>query len=121
MNHFSGVDIVGILEKYNFSETIINPLRNSSLGHVAIAYFLYKIATPARYFVTVAGTTMTIKQGMKFGWIKPMPSREEMKQIYKDTKDEMSQKIQDKRDEMQERYENKKQAIRDKYMKKWQL
>lgn len=39
----SGVDIAGILESYNFSETIINHLRNSSLGHIAVAYFLVNL------------------------------------------------------------------------------
>lgn len=64
---------------------------------------------------------MTIKQGMKYGFIKPMPSRDKLVQIYKDKKDEMQQKIQDKRDEVNEKIENKKQAIRDKYMRKWQF
>lgn len=78
----------------------------------------YKIATPARYFVTVAGTTMAIKQGIKHGLIKPMPSKDQMVQIYKDKKDEMHKIYQDKKDEMHQKMSDRKQAIRDKYMKK---
>lgn len=49
----SGVDVIAILESLGVSETLINPVRDSSLGHIAIAYLLYKIATPARYTVTL--------------------------------------------------------------------
>lgn len=41
------------METYNFSDRLISPLRDSHLGHVAIAYLLYKIATPARYTITL--------------------------------------------------------------------
>lgn len=50
---FSGVDIVGIMESYNVSAKLLDPLRDSSMGHLAVAYILYKIATPARYTVTL--------------------------------------------------------------------
>jgi hypothetical protein len=76
------------------------------------------VATPARYFVTLAGTTVSIKQGIKYGLIKPMPSKEKMVQMYQDKKDEMHKIYQDKKDEMQLKINDKKQAIRDKYMKK---
>lgn len=49
----SGMDIVAIMQSWNFNETLIKPFRDSSLGHVAVAYLLYKIATPARYTVTL--------------------------------------------------------------------
>jgi hypothetical protein len=74
--------------------------------------------TPARYVVTLAGTTMAIKQGIKHGLIKPMPSKDQMVQIYKDKKGEMKKIYQDKKGEMQQAVADKKQAIRDKYMKK---
>ena len=105
---------MGILESYNFSETIIKPLRNSHLGHIAVAYFCYKIATPARYFVTLGGTTFAIKQGIKHGLIKPMPSKEKLVQIYKDKKDDLQQNFADKKQALQD----KKQELQDKYMKK---
>ena len=113
-SYFSGVDIIGILEHFNFSETFIKPLRNSSLGHAAIAYFLYKIATPARYFVTLTGTTFTIKQGIKHGLIQPMPSKDALVQIYKSKKDDLKEKVADKKQAFQDR----KQVFQDKYMKK---
>jgi len=101
---FSGVDIIGILEYYNLSDRLINPLRSSSLGHIAIAYLLYKIATPVRYFVTVGGTTFSIKFLSERGIIKPMPTKEKMMQIYKDKKDDLQQKVADKKQELQDKY-----------------
>lgn len=111
---FSGVDIVGLLERYEFNESIVSHLKNSKLGHVAIAYFLYKVATPARYTITLGGTTFAIKFLSKRGIIKPMPSRDKLVQIYKDKKVEVNQRVADKKQE----YQDKKQEFRDKYMKK---
>lgn len=54
----SGVDIVGVLEALGTSEKILNFLRNSDAGYYALSYACYKIATPARYAVTVGGTTI---------------------------------------------------------------
>lgn len=50
---FSGVDIISILETLHFNETVINSLKDSSAGYIAIAYALYKIFTPIRYTVTL--------------------------------------------------------------------
>jgi uncharacterized protein YneR len=79
-----------------------------------VTYFLYKIATPARYFVTLGGTTFAIKQGIKRGLIKPMPSKDALVQIYKDKKDDLNQKVADKKQILQD----KKQEFKEKYMKK---
>lgn len=49
----SGVDVISLLESMGVSQKLIDPVRDSSLGHIAIAYLLYKIATPARYTVTL--------------------------------------------------------------------
>lgn len=50
---YSGVDVIALLESMGISEKVINPLRDSSAGYIAIAYALYKIATPVRYTVTL--------------------------------------------------------------------
>ena len=53
----SGVDIVGVLENLGTSERIMNFLKESEVGYIALSYACYKIATPARYTVTLGGTT----------------------------------------------------------------
>lgn len=47
------MDIVTVMQSWNFNEALIKPFRDSSLGHLAIAYLLYKVATPARYTITL--------------------------------------------------------------------
>lgn len=49
----SGVDVTVLLERIGVSERLINPLRDSSAGYIALAYALYKIATPVRYTITL--------------------------------------------------------------------
>ena len=55
----SGLDVVALLENLGVSEKIINPLRGSSAGYVALAYAMYKVATPARYTVTLGKSRMS--------------------------------------------------------------
>ncbi|XP_050309576.1 uncharacterized protein C18orf19 homolog A [Anthonomus grandis grandis] len=88
----SGVDIPALLEFMNFNEKIVNSMRNSSMGYVAITYGLYKIATPIRYAITLGGTTVSINYLTKWGYIKPMPSKERLKEIYAETKEGMKEK-----------------------------
>jgi hypothetical protein len=49
----SGVDVPALLERIGISERLINPLRDSSAGYIALAYALYKIASPVRYTITL--------------------------------------------------------------------
>ena len=59
--------MISFLEKIGCSDKIISPFRNSSLGDIALAYLMYKLATPARYTVTLAGTNFAIKYLRKVG------------------------------------------------------
>lgn len=74
------------------SETVVTKLRDSSLGHAAIAYLCYKIATPLRYTVTLGGTTLSIKYLSQWGYIRPVPTKARLKQIYDDQKAKFQQK-----------------------------
>lgn len=109
-----------MMEYYEFSETIIKPLRNSHLGHIAVAYFLYKVATPARYAVTLGGTTFAIRFLSQRGIIKPMPSRDQMVRIYQDKKLEMKEIVADKKQEFRDKVADKKQEFKDKVADKKQ-
>ncbi|GAB0096754.1 FAM210A [Sergentomyia squamirostris] len=82
----SGVDIATILESWHFNQTIIAHLRDSHLGHLAIAYFLYKIFTPLRYMLTLGGTTLSIKYLSHWGYIRPVPSKDKLMKMYQDKK-----------------------------------
>jgi len=88
----SGVDVPALLEYMNFNERIVNSMRNSSMGYFAITYALYKLATPVRYAVTLGGTTVSIQYLKQLGYIRPMPSKERLKEIYAETREGMKEK-----------------------------
>lgn len=94
----SGVDIINILETIGVSDKLLSPLRESSAGYFALAFALYKLVTPLRYAVTVGGTTFAIRKLTGLGWIKPVPSRERIKEM-----------LQEKRDNLQDRFQESKQ------------
>uniref|UniRef100_A0A1B0GLJ8 DUF1279 domain-containing protein n=1 Tax=Lutzomyia longipalpis TaxID=7200 RepID=A0A1B0GLJ8_LUTLO len=108
----SGVDIATILETWHFNQTIIAHLRDSHLGHLAIAYFLYKIFTPVRYMVTLGGTTVSIKYLSQLGYIKPVPNKDQLMKMYQDKK---AARLQAKEDRLQAQEEEKLQAEKDKF------
>ncbi|XP_047498704.1 uncharacterized protein C18orf19 homolog B-like isoform X1 [Penaeus chinensis] len=116
----SGVDIVPVIEKLGAGEKILSHLRNSDAGYYAIAYAMYKIATPARYTVTIGGTTLSINYLKKRGYIKPVPSSEQLKEMYEgkreefiEKKEEMREKYQEKREEITEKYQIKREEFKD--------
>ncbi|XP_055524793.1 uncharacterized protein C18orf19 homolog A [Wyeomyia smithii] len=114
----SGVDVIALLESMGVSEKLINPVRDSSLGHIAVAYLLYKIATPARYAVTLGGTTVSIKYLVQWGYIKPMPTKAALVQMYKDQKENLQERIAEKKQDFQDRkqqLEERKKSLMDDY------
>lgn len=82
----SGVDIPTLLQQVHVSEKIIESVKNSNMGHLAIAYLCYKIATPLRYAVTLGGTTVTIKYLVQAGYIRPMPTKQQIMDMYEQKK-----------------------------------
>ncbi|XP_037084922.1 protein FAM210A-like [Pollicipes pollicipes] len=113
----SGIDVAGLLESWGFSETITDKLRHSSAGHLAVAYALYKIATPARYTVTLGGTTYSIKFLSERGYIQPMPSRKDLKELYDDRREELRDRIGERRREWREKFQKQRREWHEKYHK----
>ena len=71
------------------SDVIINPLRDSSLGYMAVTYALYKVATPIRYTITLGGTTLTINYLQKTGYIRTVPSATKLREMYQEKKEDL--------------------------------
>lgn len=91
------------------------------MGYIAVAYALYKISTPARYTVTLGGTTISINYLKKWGYIKPVPSTEQMKKIYQEKRVNLTKSMQEtkgnileKRDHIIETIQEKKEEIKEK-------
>lgn len=103
MNSFSGVDVIPLMEYLGLSETIISPFRSSNLGNVALAYLMYKLATPARYTVTLAGTNYMVKYLRRTGKMKPKEESESLRALAKDSRAELKEKTGKIRSEMAQR------------------
>ncbi|XP_038222203.1 uncharacterized protein C18orf19 homolog A [Zerene cesonia] len=97
----SGVDVISLLESLGISEKLMEPLKKSEAGYVALTFALYKAATPLRYAVTLGGTTYAINKLTAIGWIKPVPSRERIKEMLQERKDN----IQDRFNESKQHYQ----------------
>ncbi|XP_043949660.1 uncharacterized protein C18orf19 homolog A [Drosophila biarmipes] len=82
----SGVDVPALLQYVHLSETIIEKVQGSDMGHYAIAYLCYKVATPLRYALTLGCTTVSIKYLVQHGYIKPMPTKSELIKMYENKK-----------------------------------
>lgn len=87
---------------WHVSDKLLNPLKDSSMGYIALAYAMYKVATPLRYTVTLGGTTISINYLKKWGYIKPVPSTERMKEIYREKKENLIETFQEKKEGIKE-------------------
>uniref|UniRef100_A0A7M4ELC4 Family with sequence similarity 210 member A n=1 Tax=Crocodylus porosus TaxID=8502 RepID=A0A7M4ELC4_CROPO len=121
-----GMNVVPILEALGLPENIISFLKNSETGNVLTAYTLCKIASPARYIVTLGGTSITIKYLRKYGYLsRPPPVKgylhdrmEETKELLsgkmEETKDKITEKMEETRDKITEKMEETKGKITEK-------
>lgn len=93
------------------------------MGYIAVSYALYKIATPLRYTVTLGGTTLSIKYLKEWGYIKPVPSTEELKSMYKEKKEKVLETMKSKqemfkKDNLVESFKEKSEEIMQKKEKR---
>ncbi|XP_068158742.1 uncharacterized protein C18orf19 homolog A [Drosophila tropicalis] len=82
----SGVDIPALLQYIPLSESALESIQGSDMGHYAFAYLCYKLLTPARYALTLGCTTVSIKYLVQRGYIKPIPTKNELIKMYEDKK-----------------------------------
>uniref|UniRef100_A0A1A9WAH0 DUF1279 domain-containing protein n=1 Tax=Glossina brevipalpis TaxID=37001 RepID=A0A1A9WAH0_9MUSC len=80
----SGVDVASVMTYLHISSSIIDKASNSQVGHWALAYLCFKVATPLRYAVTLGGTTAAIRYLGQAGLIKPVPTKNEFMRIYEE-------------------------------------
>nr|XP_021185940.2 uncharacterized protein C18orf19 homolog B [Helicoverpa armigera] len=107
----SGVDVLAVLQALGVSETIIGPLRDSAAGYFAVALALYKLATPLRYAVTIGGTTLTIRKLKAIGVIKPVPSRERIKEIFQEQRDNLQGRFNESKTHYQTQMKEKRAQV----------
>ena len=111
---FSGLDVVPILEKLGATETILKPFKSSGVGNAAVAYLLYKLATPARYTVTIGGTQVVVKFLRRTGYMKHPSKEDSLRNLYKDSKEQFKERTDSIREKTTTQIRETTQKIRKK-------
>lgn len=101
----SGVNVEPFLRWVGAGDTIISFYTMPGVGHLAVAYLMYKLATPARYAATIGGTHMAVKWLTQWGYMRPIPESDNIKSLVKDGKTKVKAKY--------EKYQDKIDDIRD--------
>uniref|UniRef100_A0A8D0H6M5 Family with sequence similarity 210 member A n=1 Tax=Sphenodon punctatus TaxID=8508 RepID=A0A8D0H6M5_SPHPU len=110
-----GVNVVPFLELIGLPESLVGILKNSQSGNALTAYALYKIATPARYTVTLGGTSITVKYLRKHSYLStPPPVSEYIQDRMEETKERLSGKMEETRDIISGKMEVTKERITEK-------
>uniref|UniRef100_A0A8C6XUK2 Family with sequence similarity 210 member A n=1 Tax=Naja naja TaxID=35670 RepID=A0A8C6XUK2_NAJNA len=110
-----GVNVVPFLEFIGLPESIVNILKHSQSGNALTAYALYKIATPARYTVTLGGTSITVKYLRKHGYMStPPPVKDYIQDRMEETKERISGKMEETRDMISGKMEETKEKLTEK-------
>lgn len=81
----SGIDLVPYLEQWNFNEKVINTYKLG--GDFALTVLFVKLATPARYTVTLLGTHYTVKFLRRSGRMQPLAQEDTLSSMYKEGSD----------------------------------
>ncbi|XP_044215701.1 uncharacterized protein C18orf19 homolog B [Thunnus albacares] len=123
-----GVNVVPFLEMIGLPESLVGLLRDSSSGYALTAYAMYKIATPARYTVTLGGTSLSVQYLRKNGYLStPPPVKEYIQDKMEETKEKLSEKMEEtkerfseKMEETKERFSEKMEETKDKLSEKLQ-
>ncbi|KAI4797044.1 hypothetical protein KUCAC02_026590 [Chaenocephalus aceratus] len=123
-----GVNVVPFLEFIGLPEKIVCLLRDSTSGYALTAYAMYKIATPARYTMTLGGTSLSVQYLRKHGYLTtPPPVKDYIQDRMEETKDKLSEKMEEtkerfseKMEETKERFSEKMEETKDKFSEKLQ-
>ncbi|KAF3691518.1 putative protein C18orf19 -like protein B [Channa argus] len=99
-----GVNVVPFLEMIGLPESLVGLLKDSSSGYALTAYAMYKIATPARYTVTLGGTSLSVQYLRKHGYLSTPPP---VKDYFQDKMEETKERITEKMEETKERFSEK--------------
>ncbi|XP_076009989.1 uncharacterized protein C18orf19 homolog B [Genypterus blacodes] len=110
-----GVNVVPFLEMIGLPESIVGLLKDSSSGYALTAYAMYKIATPARYTVTLGGTSLSVQYLRKHGYLStPPPVKEYIQDKMEETKDKLTEKMEETKERFSEKMEETKERLSEK-------
>ncbi|KAM6218876.1 protein FAM210A [Rhynchocyon petersi] len=107
-----GVNVVPFLELIGLPDSIVSILKNSQSGNALTAYALFKIATPARYTVTLGGTSFTVKYLRNHGYMStPPPVKEYLQDRMEETRELITEKMEETKDRLTEKLQETKEKV----------
>ncbi|MCJ8746014.1 hypothetical protein PDJAM_G00136810 [Pangasius djambal] len=107
-----GVNVVPFLEHVGFPDKLVKLLENSQSGYALTAYAMYKIATPARYTLTLGWTSLSVKYLRKHGYMStPPPVKEYLQEKMEETRDRFSERIEETKDKFTEKLQETKDKV----------
>ena len=102
----SGVDFLPLLRWLGASDAVMSPFLVPGVGKAAVIYLMYKLASPARYAVTIAGTQLAVHGLCHRGYLRvpqtPAGTPDSLRSIMSDGRAKVKDKMEDFRDDMQE-------------------
>jgi len=102
----SGVNVVPLLRWLGASDMVVSPFLVPGVGNAAVLYLMYKLATPARYAVTIAGTQLAVRFLRRRGYLRvpeaPSGGPDSLKSIVSDGRAKVKDRMEDLRDDMNE-------------------
>ncbi|XP_061571979.1 uncharacterized protein C18orf19 homolog B [Cololabis saira] len=123
-----GVNVVPFLDMIGLPDSLVGLLRDSTSAYALTAYAMFKIATPARYALTLGGTSLSVQYLRKHGYMStPPPVKEYLQDKMEETKEKLSEKMEvtkemfsEKMEETKERFSEKMEETKDKLSEKIQ-
>ncbi|XP_052363171.1 uncharacterized protein C18orf19 homolog B-like [Oncorhynchus keta] len=107
-----GVNVVPFLEFIGLPEKIVGLLNHSSGGYALTAYAMYKIATPARYTVTLGGTSFSVQYLRKHGYFStPPPVKDYLQDRMEETREKLTEKMEETKELFSEKMEETKELL----------
>nr|XP_004656880.2 protein FAM210A [Jaculus jaculus]XP_045000515.1 protein FAM210A [Jaculus jaculus] len=107
-----GVNVIPFLELIGLPDSIVDILKNSQSGNALTAYAMFKIATPARYTVTLGGTSFTVKYLRSRGYMStPPPVKEYLQDKMEETKELITEKMEETKDRLTEKLQETKEKV----------
>ncbi|XP_073702800.1 uncharacterized protein C18orf19 homolog B [Garra rufa] len=107
-----GVNLVPFLEFIGLPDWIVGILRDSQGGHALTAYAMYKLATPARYTVTLGGTSLSVQYLRKQGYLSTPPLvKEYLQDKMEETRERLTEKMEETKGRFSEKMEETKEML----------
>ncbi|KAJ3597525.1 hypothetical protein NHX12_001048 [Muraenolepis orangiensis] len=110
-----GANVGPFLEVIGLPDSIVRLLGDSSSGYALTAYAMYKIATPARYTLTLGTTSLSVKYLRRHGYFStPPPVKEYIQDKMEETKERLTERIGETKEMFAERMEETKERLSEK-------